>query len=220
MNGLGLTPDAIARCTDTPPANPARNQLLSLALRPAPVTDQWLEDGPKLADLDSATADITLVEAPSTRIEALTIAMRLRQAAEDGQAAALITPDRTLTRQVTAALDRWNILPDDSAGMPLQLSAPGRFLRHVGDLFRDKLTAELLLTLLKHPLTHSGADRGAHLRLTRELELHLRRKGPPFPTAETLHIWAEKQKDPTAALWANWINRNVMGKHDPEARPL
>ena len=63
-----------------------------------------------------ATAGITLLEAPSARIEALAIAMRLRQAAETGQTAALITPDRTLTRQVTAALDRWNILPDDSAG--------------------------------------------------------------------------------------------------------
>ena len=31
--------------------------------------------------------------------------MRLRKAAEDGQSAALITPDRMLTRQVTAALD-------------------------------------------------------------------------------------------------------------------
>ena len=212
MNGLGLTPDAIARWTDTPPANPARNQLLSLALRPAPVTDQWLEDGPKLADLDSATADITLVEAPSTRIEALTIAMRLRQAAEDGQAAALITPDRTLTRQVTAALDRWNILPDDSAGMPLHLSAPGRFLRHVGDLFRDKLTAELLLTLLKHPLTHSGADRGAHLRLTRELELHLRRHGPPYPQADDLTAWADTQSDPMAQTWAEWISDCITAK--------
>src|SRR6056297_3829071 len=212
MNGLGLTPDAIARWTDTPPANPARNQLLSLALRPAPVTDQWLEDGPKLADLDSAAADITLVEAPSTRVEALTIAMRLRQAAEDGQAAALITPDRTLTRQVTAALDRWNILPDDSAGMPLHLSAPGRFLRHVGDLFRDKLTAELLLTLLKHPLTHSGADRGAHLRLTRELELHLRRHGPPYPQADDLTAWADTQSDPMAQTWAEWISDCITAK--------
>jgi double-strand break repair protein AddB len=203
------------------PAVPARNRLLSLALRPAPVTDQWLQEGPKLApDIGPATETITLVEAPSSRIEALTIAMRLRQAAEDGQTAALVTPDRMLTRQVTAALDRWGIIPDDSAGMPLQQSAPGRYLRHVGDLFRGKLGVDLLLTLLKHPLTHSGADRGPHLRFTRELELHLRRKGPPYPTTETLRGWAEKQNDPAAARWAEWICSNVIGRHEPEERAL
>ena len=31
------------------------------------------------------------------------------------------TPDRLLARQVTAALDRWRINPDDSAGRPLDL---------------------------------------------------------------------------------------------------
>ena len=221
MGRFGETPQSVRPWPGAEPSVPARNRLVSLAMRPAPITDQWLQEGPSLSgDIEPATKDITLVEAPSSRMEALAIAMRLRQAAEDGQTAALVTPDRMLTRQVTAALDRWNIVPDDSAGMPLQQSAPGRYLRHVGDLFRGKLGVDLLLTLLKHPLTHSGSDRGPHLRLTRELELHLRRSGPPFPTADTLHIWAEKQKDPAAALWANWVNRNVMGKHDPEARPL
>jgi inactivated superfamily I helicase len=48
-----------------------------------------------------------------------------------GTRAALVSPDRNLTRQVAAALDRWNITPDDSAGEPLGLTAPGRFLRMV-----------------------------------------------------------------------------------------
>jgi ATP-dependent helicase/nuclease subunit B len=61
------------------------------------------------------------------------IALILRGAVEDGRTAALITPDRMLTRQVTAALDRWGILPDDSAGRPLPLTAPGRFLRHIAE---------------------------------------------------------------------------------------
>ncbi|MCZ0811265.1 double-strand break repair protein AddB [Roseovarius sp. EGI FJ00037] len=206
MQRLGLSPGQIARWGDDAPANSARNRLLSLALRPAPVTDQWLTDGPALSDLDRATADITLLEAPSTRAEALSIAMRLRQAAEDGRAAALITPDRTLSRQVTAALDRWGILPDDSAGIPLHLSPPGRFLRHVADLLREKLTAELLLTLLKHPLTNSGPARGPHLRLTRELELHLRRHGPPYPEGDQLIAWAKALDDEGALVWAHWIS--------------
>ncbi|RKT32320.1 double-strand break repair protein AddB [Roseovarius halotolerans] len=206
MQKLDLSPDQIARWSHDAPANSARNRLLSLALRPAPVTDQWLTDGPALSDLDRATDDITLLEAPSTRAEALSIAMRLRQAAEDGRAAALITPDRTLSRQVTAALDRWGILPDDSAGMPLHLSPPGRFLRHVADLLREPLTAELLLTLLKHPLANSGPARGPHLRLTRELELHLRRHGPPYPEGAQLIAWASALDDDDALAWAHWIS--------------
>ncbi|MEM1006445.1 MAG: double-strand break repair protein AddB, partial [Pseudomonadota bacterium] len=115
MRDLDLTPDQIRPWTQDKPPSPQRNRLISLALRPAPITDAWMSEGPKLTGLDKATQDLTLVEAQSPRAEALTIAMRLRQAAETGQSAALITPDRMLTRQVSAALDRWNILPDDSA---------------------------------------------------------------------------------------------------------
>ena len=212
LEKLGVSPADLPRWSDHAPACPPRNRLISLALRPAPVTDQWLRDGPALTDLAQATENMTLLEAPSLRAEALTIAMRLRQAAEDGQTAALITPDRTLTRQVTAALDRWGILPDDSAGLPLHHSAPGRFLRHVAELLRTKLSAEMLLTLLKHPLTHSGNDRGPHLRLTRELELHLRRHGPPFPDPASLKAWADKQTDEAAQPWVRWISDCFCGK--------
>src|SRR6056297_1518777 len=220
MQKLDLSPEQIPRWGQDAPASSARNRLLSLALRPAPVTDQWLTDGPALTDLDRATDVITLLESPSTRAEALSIAMRLRQAAEDGEAAALITPDRTLSRQVTAALDRWGILPDDSAGMPLHLSPPGRFLRHVADLLREKLTAELLLTLLKHPLTNSGPARGPHLRLTRELELHLRRHGPPYPEAAQLIAWAKALKDDDALAWAHWISDCFCAKAVSGDMPL
>lgn len=220
---LGLKPHSVPQWADVAPVNSPRNQVISLALRPAPVTDQWLNDGPKLDRVDAAMQDVTLLEAPTPRQEALAIAMRLRQAAENGQTAALITPDRTLTRQVTAALDRWLILPDDSAGTPLHLSPPGRFLRHVGDLFRERLSAELLLTLLKHPLTHSGGQRGPHLLLSRELELHLRRHGPPFPAANDLRTWGESRKEELAPDWIDWvcscfIDRNITGELPLENR--
>ncbi|WP_135502796.1 double-strand break repair protein AddB [Roseovarius aestuariivivens] len=221
MAGLGASAKDVRPWPNAHPRNPERNRLISLALRPAPVTDQWLLEGPSLASaIEPATRDMTLVEAPNSRMEALAIAMRLRQAAEDGQTAALITPDRMLTRQVTAALDRWGIVPDDSAGMPLHQSAPGRFLRHIADLFRAKLSVELLLTLLKHPLTHSGVGRGPHLRFTRELELFLRRHGPPYPTAETFTKWAAGQDDMTAQRWADWITTHICNRHDPGTQSL
>lgn len=196
-----------------------RNALVSLALRPAPVTDQWLESGPDLTDLDRATEGLTLIEAQSPRHEALAIALRLRQAVERGETAALISPDRMLTRQVTAALDRWGIEPDDSAGIPLQLTAPGRFLRHVGALMGTQLTAEALLILLKHPLTHSSDQRNQHLLWTRELELHIRRKGIAFPDPTALMAWAAA-KDDARATWAEWIYAAFLGHEDVQIAHL
>lgn len=205
MKALELDRGDILHWAGIAPPNPARNALVSLALRPAPITDQWMKDGPKLSALDRATADMTLLEAPSQREEALAIALCMRRAAEAGEVAALITPDRVLTRQVTAALDRWDILPDDSAGQPLPLSAIGRLMRHVALLFEAPLTAESLLTLLKHPLTHGAANRGEHLRFTHELELYLRAKGPPYPDADTLRKWAASLKSDQAGHWVDWV---------------
>lgn len=211
LRTLNLDPKKIPLWDETPPADDARNKVVSLALRPVPVTDGWLRNGPDLGDLPSAMQGVTLLEPQTSREEALAIAMRLRRAVKDGKTAALITPDRMLTRQVTAALDRWDIRPDDSAGMPLQLSPPGRFLRHVLDLFTRPLDAEGLLTLLKHPLTHSGTDRGKHLLLTRELELSIRKYGPAFPSSESLMKWAEKNKLEGADDWTDWIANTFFG---------
>jgi ATP-dependent helicase/nuclease subunit B len=220
IKAAGATPRDVAPWHDEVAPNPARNRLISLSLRPAPVTDAWLSEGRMLTDIATATDSVTLIEAASARTEALAIAMRLRKAAEDGQIAALITPDRGLTRQVTAALDRWGILPDDSAGRPLALSAPGRLLRQVVDLFGRKLTSEKLLALLKHPVTASGGERGKHLLWTRDLELDLRRKGPPFPTGETLVVWAATQRDPGVLPWAQWLAGCLDGLEQIDTRPL
>lgn len=205
LGQLEVDPKTVQPWHNTRAPNPGRNRLVSLALRPAPVTDQWLTEGSSLGALEPHCDDLTLIEAPSPRAEANAIAMCLRNAVERQIPAALITPDRVLTRQVTAALDRWGIEPDDSAGMPLQLSAPGRFLRHVAGLIGQPLTAEALLSLLKHPLTASGAARGEHLRFTRELELHLRRYGPAFPTALDLAGWSEKIDTESCTSWASWL---------------
>ncbi len=196
----------------------ARNKVVSLALRPAPVTDQWRAEGGALPDLVDATARLTLIEAPSTRREAAAIALVLRQAVEDGRVAALITPDRGLTRQVAAALDRWGIVPDDSAGRPLPLTPPGRFLRHVAAAMTTPVTAQAMMPLLKHPLCHSGRDRGPHRRHTWALESWLRRKGPAVLGAADLAGWAgAADVDPA---WAAWLCDTVLAPPPPPEAPL
>ncbi|MEY4982956.1 MAG: hypothetical protein RIR62_1222 [Pseudomonadota bacterium] len=220
LQALDLRPADLRPWTDDRPADPDRNRLISLSLRPAPVTDQWLVEGQHLPDLPAATAAMTLIEAPTPRAEALSIALILRQAAEQGRTATLVTADRNLSRRVTAALDRWGIDPDDSAGRPLALSAPGRFLRHVAALFGRRLTSDALLTVVKHPFTFTGGDRGAHLRLGRALELSLRAKGPAFPTPESLRLWGAGQKDDAAAPWAEALAAALAGIDDPAQLPL
>ncbi|WP_246003793.1 PD-(D/E)XK nuclease family protein [Histidinibacterium lentulum] len=205
LDRLGLRPGDVARWTDAQPANPARNRLVSLSLRPAPVTDAWLAEGAAM-DPEAAARGLTLVEAPSPRAEADTIALGMRAAAAEGRIAALITPDRMLTRRVAAALDRWGITPDDSAGQPLPLSPPGRLLRQTLELMTARPTGASLLALLKHPLCHAGADRNRHLLHTRDLELHLRRHGPAHPDGAMLRSWAARDKAPSdRAPWADWL---------------
>ena len=95
-DALGFDPDGGARlASGASRRRPERNALVSLALRPAPVTDQWRSEGAALAgSLGAACAGLAWVEAPDPRGEALAIALRLREAAETGARAALVTPDR------------------------------------------------------------------------------------------------------------------------------
>lgn len=189
------------------PVAPARNRLISLALRPAPATDAWREEGPALSGIDAACAGITLLAAPSPGAEAQAIALGLRAALADGRRAALITPDRGLSRQVAAQLDRWGIEPDDSAGRPLVQSAPGRLLMQSAAMLGQTVEAEPLAILLAHPLVQAGAGRGDHLKQARTLEVALLRETPcPFPTPALLRAWAD---DPGSGAmsgpWIDWL---------------
>lgn len=202
----GIAPWDIPDWAEAMPANVARNRAVSLALRPAPVTDQWRIDGPRLTDLETAFDKVTLLEAPTPQLEAAAIALRLRAAVEkDGMRVALVSPDRRLARQVSAALDRWKILPDDSAGAVLDQTVGGRFLRLLAEARAIGLTAELLVAILTNPMCQSGAERGPHLRFLREFELQVLRGEVRHPDAELLRNWAAEQDDPAAVQWADWI---------------
>ncbi|WP_112321132.1 double-strand break repair protein AddB [Oceanibium sediminis] len=205
---VGVAPGDVPRWSDAIPPAPARNKLISLAMRPAPVTDQWRRDGPALVPgLGEATRTLTLLEAEDAREEAGAIACAMRAAVDAGRRSALITPDRTLARQVTAALDRWRIEPDDSAGRPLSLTPPGVFLRLTAPLIAGAPGAVALLAALKHPLSASGEGaRGPHLGAVAWIERKLRRRGGPAVSPEVLRTWAgEERTTPEQAAWALWL---------------
>ncbi|WP_417258518.1 double-strand break repair protein AddB [Celeribacter sp.] len=221
---LGLSRRDVTPFAQMEPPSADRNALLSLALRPAPVTDEWMKEGPKLRGIKDACANLTLIEAPDPRREATAVALVLRKAAEDNKRAALITPDRDLARQVSAMLDRWDIDPDDSAGEPLNQTPPGRLFRLISNLFGRKVTSEDMMVLLKHPLVAKGSfdgesSRGIHLLWTRQLEVYLRKNAIAFPDKDLLLAWADKMgraandKDARTA-WVVWIC-DLLAQVDP-----
>lgn len=220
LDALAADPESVPLWDADGTRTSSRNRLISLSLRPAPVTDQWLTEGPGLGDLWDATKGITLVEAPSPRAEAEAIALRMRAAIAENLTVALITPDRMLTRQVAGALDRWGIIADDSAGTPLAQTAPGRLLRQVAVAMGARQTGESLLSLFKHPLTQTGAgERGSHLRWTRELELRLRRVGPAYPGAGVFATMGREAED-GFNVWADWAAALVTDLAAVQTAPL
>ena len=166
--------DAVLDWADTGPSR--RQKFLSIALRPAPVTDGWLSKHAAITALaPEVLADVALVEAETAQEEAQAIAFAIREAAEAPQAvAALVTPDRTLARRVSAALLPWGIVADDSAGRPLPLTPPGVFLTLLAEegLRRPENAGDpaRLLALLKHPLVSLGETRARHLAYLRRVE--------------------------------------------------
>lgn len=211
---MGFAPKDIPTWTDKAPVAPDRSAWVSLALRPAPVTDSWLYEAPKLPAPAHAFEDVTMLEAASPREEAAAIALRLREAAETGQTATLVTPDRTLARAVTVALDRWGILPDDSAGLPLDMTNPGRLLALAADLMAGRGDAVELLAVLKHPLTHAGSGREQHLRWIETLELKVLRGGGLHPTRADLNHWTKEHGGD--ADWATWVAETILdAREDP-----
>jgi ATP-dependent helicase/nuclease subunit B len=145
-----------------------RVRLVGEALRPAATTDVWRRLPPQASDTFDG---VSRFDCASAQQEAVTIALLLRRKLETpGATAALVTPDRELARRVAVELRRWGIEIDDSAGLPLNRTPPGAFLRLVLDLAGSGLAPVPLLAALKHPLAAGGLDPAVFRRLARRLE--------------------------------------------------
>ncbi len=187
LNELALTPADIPdwpQCSVGPNESPVpraqRLRLIAEAMRPAATTDAWRTLPPLPAD---TLTGLSRYDCAGTHEEALTIALLLRHKLETlGATAALVTPDRGLARQVAAELARWGIAIDDSAGLPLNQTPPGVFLRLVLELAASELAPVPLLAALKHPLAAGNFAPAVFRDLTRRLEQVIRgpRPAPGF----------------------------------------
>ena len=89
------------------PAPQGRDVLVSETMRPSSATEQWhdrLAQPDVSAKIAGGMTKLAVVEAPNSEMEALAIAVAMREARHLNKSAALVTPDRALARRVMAAL--------------------------------------------------------------------------------------------------------------------
>lgn len=185
LERIGIVRADVASLADT--ADHERNRLVCEALRPAASTDRWTIclSGDE-SWLDRAVSGLSVVEAPNPDGEALAIAVALRETLNvHGKTAALITPDRALARRVIAALQRWGLAVDDSAGVSLAQSRAGTFARLIAQTAFGGLAPVPLLALLKHPLCLS-AEAGEGMAAIAILEQAVLRGPRPRPGTQGL----------------------------------
>ena len=163
-------------------AQHGRDVLASEAMRPSNATAQWhrrLAEPDVVARITAGMQDLAVIAAANPEMEALSIAVAMREARHLNKSAALVTPDRALARRVMAALGRWNLLFDDSGGDSLMDISAGIFARLAAETVARQLEPPTLLALLKHPLCRLGRAEGALKRAVETLELVLLRGTRP-----------------------------------------
>lgn len=150
--------------------NPEKEKFISEIMRPAKTTDKWRDIGIKNI-AHSAFDGVRLINCTDVRIEALSIALIMRESLEIPEhTIALVTTDRNLARRVSAELERWDIKVDDSAGRPLATTPIGTYLRLIVQACKSDFAPVEFLALLKHPFTANNMDYAEIRKLIRSYE--------------------------------------------------
>ncbi|MFP5329462.1 MAG: double-strand break repair protein AddB [Alphaproteobacteria bacterium] len=174
-------------------SSPLRTRALGRAMASARFSDKWSDLKPRERRLSGIRAAVL----SDSAAEAQAIALAIREALETpGKTAALVTPDRTLARRVSALLARWGIDADDSAGKPLTELAPGTLLLGIASALAEELAPVPLLALLKHPLVGGeGEARVKWLDDVRLLDEGLRGPRPATGLAGLDRHFTEREEE-------------------------
>ncbi len=185
-----------------PPYNQEVEAFVSEIMRPAKVSDKWL-DLEKKTFSPQAWGGIELIDCADIREEAVAIALIMRKVLDDeGRTAALVTSDRNLARRVASELERWNVLVDDSAGKPLSLMPIGIFLRQIIQVVANWQKIDFL-ELIKNPLLGLGKDYAEIRNLGRRLDKVVWRQGGDDEDAQNFASELENVLNPLASYWDN-----------------
>ena len=180
IGAIGVERADVIPLGSPPPPLAARSAFLSETLRPAESTDLWRERGWTLSPLALAAAlqGVAIIVADNENEEGLALAIAMRETLETpGKTAALVTPDPSIARRVSAELARWGLEVEDSAGRTLGQSLAGALARLILDAAIE-FTPRSFLALLAHPSARFGRSLGQLEAAARALELAVFRAIP------------------------------------------
>jgi ATP-dependent helicase/nuclease subunit B len=180
---IGVGREDVATLGSPSLALASRSAFVSEALRPAESTDRWRDRERALSPpaVAAALEGVTIVVADNENEEALALAIAMRETLETpGKTAALITPDPTIARRVSAELARWGVEIEDSAGRTLGQSPAGALARLILEAAIE-FAPRSFLALLAHPAARFGRARAEVEGAARALELAIFRAIPLGP---------------------------------------
>lgn len=169
LSHMRTTRDAVTLWPDAADEGRACEALWRDVMRPPETTTHWQTPAHNAA---TCMEHIALCEAETPEQEALVIALAMRDVLQQNnhKTAALVTPDRQLAARVRAALGRWDIALDDSAGTPLLQTLQGQFLDAIVQTAQTLLAPLPVLRLLRHPFCANGTTANACLALAAILD--------------------------------------------------
>ena len=146
-------------------ADSDRELLASHIMLSSDMNDDWSNLSKLKDNVLSGVSELTL---DTDSDEVFAIAGLLRKAVFENKKALLITPDRKIAKSVANELKRWNIIVDDSAGIPASDTVTGNYIILVLKMIYDDFSPYSILAVLKHKYTHLGYT---HERLEELTEL-------------------------------------------------
>jgi len=157
-----------------------RAWVASEMMRPSEVADHWKDTLAGQSDrMVRGLHHVALLEARDKNEEAAIIALLMRRQLDSPKGdMALVTPDRDLARRVKAALLRWDIHVDDSAGEPLIRFGAASLLALLMEAAEAHFDAPSLCALFVHPLVQFDFERAEFEKAARHIELVMFRATP------------------------------------------
>lgn len=154
-------------------ANGARASILNATLARIEQTAYWHDQRAQIDTkaLSDALENVSIMALDNLDHEARAIALAAREAVETGQNVGIISPDRDLARRIKVELERFDIVIDDSAGMPLSQSPAGRWFRQLLAALQSNFKPVDLVAFLANRSVRLGRERAEISKLRELLDL-------------------------------------------------
>jgi len=175
LRNLGATPANVNELGNTKLG--ARANILHATLARPERTSHWHQIRADMEPEEVAHAldGMSILALDNLDHEARAIAIAAREAVEHGHKVGVISPDRDLARRIKVELERFNIIIDDSAGMPLTHSPAGRLLRQLLAALKSNFKPVDLIALFANRNFTLGYDRAEVSRMREMLDLSVLR---------------------------------------------